>query len=73
MMPKVLEMQFLNEENKTVTIRLEAPIEPVDPAAVNTAMDTVIAQNIFSSSGGNYTTKKGARIVDREVSDIELG
>lgn len=72
-MAKVLELQFLNQENKTVTIRLDAPIEPVDPAAVTAAMDTVIAQNIFTSSGGNYTTKKGARIVDREVSDIDLG
>lgn len=71
-MAKVLELQFLNQENKTVTIRLDAPIEPVDPAAVNAAMDTVIAQNIFTSSGGNYTSKKAARIVDREVSDIEL-
>ncbi|MED1863873.1 DUF2922 domain-containing protein [Fictibacillus nanhaiensis] len=72
-MAKVLELQFLNQENKTVTIRLDAPIEPVDPAAVNAAMDTVIAQNTFTSSGGNYTSKKGARIVDREVSDIDLG
>jgi hypothetical protein len=72
-MAKVLELQFLNQEDKTVTIRLDAPVEPVDPAAVNAAMDTVIAQNIFNSAGGNYTSKKGARIVDREVSDIDLG
>jgi hypothetical protein len=72
-MAKVLELQFLNQENKTVTVRLDAPIEPVDPAAVNAAMDTVIAQNIFTSSGGSYASKKGARIVDREVSDIDLG
>ncbi|MCM3717638.1 DUF2922 domain-containing protein [Fictibacillus phosphorivorans] len=72
-MAKVLELQFLNQENKTVTVRLDAPIEPVDPVAVNAAMDTVIAQNIFISSGGRYTSKKGARIVDREVSDINLG
>ncbi|MDR7073409.1 DUF2922 domain-containing protein [Fictibacillus barbaricus] len=69
-MAKVLELQFLNQEDKTVTIRLDAPVEPVDPAAVEAAMDTIIAQNIFISSGGDYTAKKGARIVDRTVSDI---
>jgi hypothetical protein len=71
-MAKVLELQFLNQEDKTVTIRLDAPVEPVDPAAVEAAMDAVIAQNIFTSSGGDYTSKKGARIVDRTVNEIEL-
>jgi uncharacterized protein YggL (DUF469 family) len=71
-MARVLELQFLNQESKTVTIRLDAPVEPVDPAAVNAAMDSVIAQNIFTSSGGDYAAKKGARIVDRTVNDIVL-
>jgi hypothetical protein len=71
-MARVLELQFLNQENKTVTIRLDAPVEPVDPAAVNAAMDSVITQNVFTSSGGDYAAKKGARIVDRTVSDIAL-
>ncbi len=71
-MAKRLELQFLNEENKTVTIALEAPIEPVDPALVNQAMDEIIAQNAFISSGGDLVAKKGARLVERNVEEIEL-
>ncbi|SFE87697.1 Protein of unknown function [Bacillus sp. OV194] len=71
-MAKTLELQFLNEQDKTVTISLDAPKEPVDPAAVKAAMDTIIAQNIFVSNGGDYVKKKGARVMDRTSSDIVL-
>ncbi|WP_164667480.1 DUF2922 domain-containing protein [Virgibacillus doumboii] len=69
---KKLELKFLNEEGKTVTYSLEKPVEPVDPAAVTSAMDEIIAQNAFSSSGGNLVEKKGARVVERNVVEIEL-
>ncbi|PAD40426.1 DUF2922 domain-containing protein [Terribacillus sp. 7520-G] len=67
---KKLDLQFLNEEGKTVTISLELPVEPFDEAAINQAMDTVIAQNVISSSGGALVSKKAARIVDRTVQEI---
>jgi len=71
-MAKRLELQFLNEENKTVTIALEAPVEPVDPNKVNEAMDEIIAQNAFITAGGDLVAKKGARLVERNVEEIEL-
>lgn len=71
-MAKQIEMQFLNEENRTVTISLEDPVEPVNPEDVNAAMDTVLSENAFTSSGGNLMSKKGARIVERTVTEIEL-
>ncbi|QTN00803.1 DUF2922 family protein [Sediminibacillus dalangtanensis] len=69
---KKLELKFLNEEDKTVTISLDQPVEPADPAAVNAAMDEIIAQNAFFSSGGDLVSKKSARIVERNVEEIEL-
>ncbi|MFD1017973.1 DUF2922 domain-containing protein [Thalassobacillus hwangdonensis] len=69
---KKLELKFLNEENKTVTISLDNPIEPVDAVKINHAMDTILAQNCFLSSGGDLVSKKQARIVERNVSEIEL-
>ncbi|MCT2537063.1 DUF2922 domain-containing protein [Aquibacillus koreensis] len=69
---KTLEMKFGNEDNKVVTISLEQPIEPVDPVAVEQAMDVIIAQNVFASSGGNLVTKKSVRVVERNVEDIEI-
>lgn len=71
-MAKQLELQFLNEDNRTVTISLENPIEPVNPDDVKNVMDTVISENVFMSSGGNLVSKKGARIVERTVSEIEI-
>ncbi|MFD1738186.1 DUF2922 domain-containing protein [Bacillus salitolerans] len=71
-MAKVLQLQFLNQEDKTVTLTIEDPIEPVDPAAVNAAMDVIIASNVFISSGGEYTSKKGARVVERNIEEVIL-
>lgn len=71
-MAKQLELQFLNEDNRTVTISLENPIEPVNSDDVKNVMDTVISENVFMSSGGNLVSKKGARIVERTVSEIEI-
>ena len=69
---KTLELKFANELDKIVTISLDVPVEPADPAMINSAMDTIIEQNIFASSGGNLVSKKSARIVERNVTDVEL-
>ncbi|WP_085522524.1 DUF2922 domain-containing protein [Tuberibacillus sp. Marseille-P3662] len=72
-MAKQLDLQFYNEEEHTVTYSLDNPVEPADAAAISAAMDSIIEQDAFSSSGGNLVSKKGARIVERNVTDIELG
>ncbi|WP_085507867.1 DUF2922 domain-containing protein [Thalassobacillus devorans] len=69
---KKLELKFQNEEDKTVTITLDEPVEPADPALINTAMDAIIAANCFYSNGGDLVTKKEARIVERNVEEIQL-
>ncbi|ARI77675.1 DUF2922 domain-containing protein [Halobacillus mangrovi] len=69
---KKLELKFLNEEGRTVTISLDEPIEPADPVAINAAMDAILAENCFYSSGGDLVEKKEARIVERNVFDVEL-
>ena len=69
---KKLELKFLNEDNKTVTISLDQPVEPADPALINAAMDAIIQEDCFYSSGGNLVAKKEARIVERNVFDVEL-
>ncbi|GGD08578.1 hypothetical protein N780_08410 [Pontibacillus chungwhensis BH030062] len=71
-MAKKLEMKFENQDGRTVTISLDDPIEPVDVVALNAAMDEIVTQNCFTSSGGDLVSKKEARIVERNVADIEL-
>ncbi|UOQ92996.1 DUF2922 domain-containing protein [Halobacillus shinanisalinarum] len=69
---KKLELKFLNEEGSIVTISLDEPVEPTDQIAIHAAMDAIIAESCFYSSGGNLVEKKQARIVERNVFDIEL-
>ena len=69
---KTLELRFENEEGKIVTISLDSPVEPADPIAVSAAMDEIISQNAFESSGGELVGKVSARIVERNVTEIEL-
>ncbi|MEC5423483.1 DUF2922 domain-containing protein [Virgibacillus sp. C22-A2] len=70
---KKLELKFENYDGKIVTYVIDNPIEPVDSAAVNAAMDEFIAQNAFTSGGGDLISKKSARLVERTVEDVELG
>ncbi|QHS22075.1 DUF2922 domain-containing protein [Virgibacillus sp. MSP4-1] len=71
-MAKKLELKFTNADGKTVTYSLDEPVEPVDTALINQAMDEIITQNTFTSSGGDLIEKKSARIVERNVQEIEL-
>jgi hypothetical protein len=71
-MAKSLELQFANQEGKLVRITIDNPIEPVNPAAVSAAMDTILSANVFISSGGDLVEKKGARLVERNVSDVAI-
>lgn len=69
---KKLELQFKNEEDNTVTLSLDNPIEPVDGAAVNAAMDNILQQDVFTSRGGGLVSKHAARIVERTVTEVEI-
>jgi hypothetical protein len=71
-MAKTLVLQFVNTQNKTMNLSIENPIEPVDTAKVNAAMDQIIAANVFITSGGELIGKKGAYVVERNVDEIEL-
>ncbi len=35
-------------------------------------MDTIIANDVFITSGGGFVAKHGARVVERNVVDVEL-
>lgn len=69
---KKLELQFKNEEDKTVTLSLDSPIEPADPQVISEVMDDIIEQDVFSSSGGRLMKKHGARIVERTITEVEI-
>lgn len=69
---KKIELKFENTDGKTVTYSLDKPIEPVNPTDVAAAMDEILAQNAFTSTGGELVAKKSARLVEHIVEEIEL-
>ncbi|HDX9627856.1 TPA: DUF2922 domain-containing protein [Bacillus cereus] len=68
---QVLELIFAKEDGKTVVFSIEKPITPVDAQVVNQVMDTILASSVFSSIHDN-TRKKGARLVERNVSEVPI-
>ncbi|WP_027408348.1 DUF2922 domain-containing protein [Anoxybacteroides tepidamans] len=71
-MEKSLELEFVNEQGKAVRIVIDNPIEPVNAQHVSSVMDTIIAANIFTSNGGDFVGKQGARLLQRDVAEVSL-
>lgn len=71
-MAKTLELQFVTETGQASNISLDAPKEPVDPAAVKSAMEAVIASEAFYSTKGKLVAVKGARVIERNVTEYEI-
>ncbi|MTK10638.1 MAG: DUF2922 domain-containing protein [Clostridiaceae bacterium] len=71
-MSKTLVMNFLNEEGKKTSIRVNNAKEDVTEAEVKAAMDVIIAKNVFASSGGDLKTKDFAQLIDKTTSDFEV-
>jgi len=71
-MEKTLELQFLNEEGKVVKLSIEDPKDTLTEAEISTAMDAILTANVFISKGGRYVSKKGARIIERQVTEFTI-
>ena len=63
-MAKTLQMHFRNQSGNNVTITLPDPRADLTAAEVEAAMNTVIAKNVFQSSGGDLAQALYAEIVD---------
>lgn len=71
-MTQVLELQFEVANGKLFTITVDAPKVDLTVGQVYSAMQTIVQQNIFHKEGFNITGLKGARIVERNVSNFDL-
>lgn len=68
---QVLELVFTKEDGKTVVFSIEKPTTPVDAKSVSQVMDTILASSVFSSIDEN-ARKKGARLVEKNVSEVPI-
>ncbi len=71
-MAKTLELEFVTEFGKSARLSVENPKEPIDTAAVKVSMNQIIAAVVFFSPTGDLVSLKGARVVDRNVTDYEI-
>lgn len=71
-MAKTLELQFVTEFGKPARITIDNPKEPIDEVVVKQSMDTLVASGIFNTTNGNLASSKGARVIERNVTDYEL-
>jgi hypothetical protein len=71
-MAKTLELQFTTQLGKSANVSVDDPIEPIDAAKVKLAMDSLIAENVIQSSSGALVAIKGARVVERNVTEYEI-
>jgi len=67
---KDLEMIFINQAGRNVTIRVADPKDGLTAAEVQSAMQVILNSNVFTSSGGDFVDISGARTVAREVVDL---
>ena len=69
-MSKTLKMSFTTAAGSTQSINIKNPKPGLTTAEVTTAMDLIIAKNIFSTPGGDLKAKKDAVVTDATTTDL---
>jgi len=67
-----LELEFLDASNKKITLRLDDPNIELSPMEIQTAMESIIAANVFMSKDGDLVAVDGARVVTTSINDMEF-
>lgn len=71
-MTKTLELKFNVANGKTMNLTIQNPKDNLTPADITSAMQTIINQNIFHQNTYELVSINQARIVERNVTDIQL-
>ncbi|AQS59642.1 DUF2922 domain-containing protein [Desulforamulus ferrireducens] len=71
-MAKTLELIFVNMAGDKVTMRVTDHREDIQESEVRTVMDEIVASDVFTSSGGSLTGVAGARLVTRDVAELNI-
>lgn len=68
----ILEMTFKNAADSKVNISVDNPREDLTEAEIKTAMDLIVAKNLFNTTGGDIVQTVGARRVITTVQELEI-
>jgi hypothetical protein len=65
-------MKLENEEGSRASITLPAVRDNITELEVSAVMDSILARNIFVSSGGDLVSKHSAQITEKNVTALEV-
>nr|WP_312291997.1 DUF2922 domain-containing protein [Clostridium chromiireducens] len=71
-MEYTLNMVFLTAGGKKTTFAVTDVDSAVTPAQVNSLMNTILSENIFTTSSGDLVSKSSASIVAKTVTEITM-
>ncbi len=64
---ETLQMIFQNTQGRNSTISVTDPDSELTALDVETVMDSVIAKNVFETTGGDIVAKVRSQVVSRDV------
>ncbi|HBC96345.1 MAG TPA: DUF2922 domain-containing protein [Clostridium sp.] len=71
-MSKSLVMNFLTEEGKKASIKISNVKEDITDQEVKTAMDAIVAKNIFDTKNGDLKVVDSAYVQDTSIVELEV-
>nr|WP_312289498.1 DUF2922 domain-containing protein [Clostridium chromiireducens] len=71
-MEYTLNMVFNTTGGKKVTFSVSDVNNAVTPAEVNSLMNTILTENIFTTSSGDLVSKASAAIVAKNVTEVAM-
>jgi len=69
-MAKTLQLNFSTSTGKNVMLTVDEPRANLSAVAVEATMQAIIASGVFEVNGAPHETAKGARIVERNVTEL---
>lgn len=69
-MTKTLQLQFGTATGKNVMLTVEEPKESLTRNEIEAGMEAIISSNVFQVDGAALTSIKGAKVEERNVSEI---
>lgn len=72
MSEKTLTMNFLNEQGKKFSLRVDGVKDDIKNEDITQVMNNIIAKNIFATNGGDLKIKDSAQITEKNVNKIQV-
>ncbi|CAM3309997.1 DUF2922 domain-containing protein [Filibacter tadaridae] len=72
-MVKTLQMNFNTASGKKVTLTVDEPRVDLTAESVAAAMQVIIASDVFEWNGATLAAATGAKIVERNVTELVKG